>query len=83
MWNKLNVELARLMTKNIPALESGRGFDILRHELGWYSRASVKEGREKVNKYSKKYLGIKPFKIGEKREGEVNLYQLASELRKK
>ena len=64
MWNRLNVEWARLMTKNIPALRDGRGVDILRHELGWYPRSHLKEKRKWVNKYAQRYLGLKPFKIG-------------------
>ena len=62
MWNRMNVELARWRTKNIPALRDGRGIDIIRHELGWYPRSEIKEGRKTVNKYAKKYFGVKPFK---------------------
>ena len=76
MWNRLNVELARLTTKNIPALRDGRGVDILRHELGWYPRSHLKEKRKSINKYAQRYLGFKPFKIGKgkafKKDGGLN-----------
>ena len=90
MWNRLNVEFARLMTKNIPAVRDGRGIDILRHELGWYQRPHVKEGRETVNKYAQRFIGIKPFKEkkrkmskkgGLSQKGEEALRKLSLELR--
>jgi hypothetical protein len=83
MWNKLNVELGRMMTKNLPAIRDGRGIDIIRHELGWYPRSKLKKKREAINKYSKEYFGIKPFKIGQKKTGEKALYELMAELRGK
>ena len=90
MWNRLNVELARWRTKNIPALRDGRGVDILRHELGWYPRAHIKGKRETVNKYAQRFLGFKPFKEkkrkmskkgGLSKKGEEALRELSLELR--
>ena len=90
MWNRLNVEWARLMTKNIPALRDGRGVDILRHELGWYPRSHLKEKRKAVNKYAQRYLGFKPFTIkkgdrskkggGLNKKGEEALRELILEM---
>jgi hypothetical protein len=90
MWNRLNVEFARLMTKNIPAVRDGRGVDILRHELGWYPRAHLREKRKTVNKYAQRFLGFKPFaekkqkmskKGGLSKKGEEALRKLSLELR--
>ena len=80
MWNRMNVELARWRTKNIPALRDGRGIDIIRHELGWYPRSEIKEGRKTVNKYAKKYFGVKPFKKKKKDNVDDNLRRLILEL---
>ena len=80
MWNRMNVELARWRTKNIPALRDGRGIDIIRHELGWYPRSEIKEGRKTINKYSKKYFGVKPFKKKKKDNVDDNLRRLILEL---
>jgi len=81
MWNRMNVELARWRTKNIPALRDGRGIDIIRHELGWYPRSEIKEGRKTVNKYAKKYFGVKPFKKRKKKDNvDDNLRRLILEL---
>ena len=83
MWNKLNTQLARILTKDIPAIRDGRGMDVLRHELGWYPRAELKKKREAVNKYSQEYLGFKPFKKSKKKgkgSAEDNLLKLVSEL---
>ena len=71
------------MTKNWPAIRDGRGIDIIRHELGWYPRSHLKKQRTTINKYSKKYFGIEPFEIGQKKTGEKALYELISELRGK
>ena len=93
MWDRLNVEWARLMTKNIPAIRDGRGVDILRHELGWYPRAHLREKRKTVNKYAQRYLGFKPFKIGKSKRfkkgggmnkrGEEALRKLIMEMQSK
>ena len=81
MWNRLSVQLARIVTKDIPAIHDGRGMDILRHELGLYPRSYLKEKRKTINKYSKEFLGFKPFNIGKKdKKGEDNLRKLAIEL---
>ena len=80
MWNRMNVELARWRTKNIPALRDGRGIDIIRHELGWYPRSEIKEGRKTINKYAKKYFGVKPFKKKKKDNVDDNLRRLILEL---
>jgi len=79
MWNRMNVELARWRTKNIPALRDGRGIDIIRHELGWYPRSELKEGRKTINKYAKEYFGFKPFKK-RKKKADDNLKRLILEL---
>ena len=90
MWNRLNVEWARLMTKNIPAIRDGRGVDIIRHELGWYPRAHLKGKRKAVNKYAQRYIGWKPFTIakskrfkkggGLSKKGEESLRKLILEM---
>jgi len=83
MWNRLSVQLARTITKDIPAIRDGRGMDVLRHELGLYPRSHLKEKRKVINKYSKEFLGFKPFNIGKKdKKGEDNLRKLAVELRR-
>ena len=83
MWNRLSVQLARIVTKDIPAIRDGRGMDVLRHELGLYERSYLKKKRKVINKYSKEYLGFKPFNIGKKdKKGEDNLRKLAIELRR-
>ena len=81
MWNRMNVELARWRTKNIPAFRDGRGIDFLRHELGWYPRSELKEGRKTINKYAKEYLGFKLFKKKKKKDDvDDNLRRLILEL---
>ena len=93
MWNRLNVEFARLMTKNIPAIRDGRGVDIIRHELGWYPRAHLREKRKTVNKYAQRYLGFKPFTVkksqrfkkggGMSKRGEEALRKLILEMQER
>ena len=81
MWNRLSTEFGRWMTKSGPALRDGRGFDILRHELGWYPSKELKEGRKKINEYSKKFTGFEPLNIKSKGSGEKNLIKLINEMR--
>ena len=87
MWNKLNVQLGRFMTKTGPAIRDGRGMDVVRHELGWYPTKFTKESRKSINKYSKNILGFKPFKDSKRRKGKdeniatKQLLKLSMELR--
>ena len=82
MWNKINVELARVMTKTLPAIRDGRGMDILRTELALYPRKEIKEKRKTINKLSQEYLGVKPFKIGKDKEtAEEKLRKLVFDLK--
>ena len=83
MWNKLSIQLARLM-HDVKAAHEGRGFDILRTELGLYPRTHLKEKRKAINKYSNEYLGFKPFKEKKNKNyksAEKKLLKLAQELK--
>ena len=92
LWNRLNTELARFITKTGPAIRDGRGLDIARHELGWYPRANLKENRKTWNERIHKMTGFEPFPKKDKRKkvlksgdiskaGEENLMKLLNELR--
>ena len=92
LWNRLNTELARFITKTGPAIRDGRGLDIARHELGWYPRANLKESRKTWNERIHKMTGFEPFPKKDKRKkvlksgdiskaGEENLMKLLNELR--
>ena len=53
IWASLNVELSKWVNKNIPLIRSGRGGNILMHELGLYPRQWTKELHKKIfGKYS-------------------------------
>tara|TARA_Y100001963_G_C6599456_1_gene361779 strand:- start:351 stop:731 length:381 start_codon:yes stop_codon:yes gene_type:complete len=82
MWNKLNVEFSRMISHK-KSIEDGRGFDILRTELGLYPRSRLKEKRKKVNKFTNEYLGFKPFKDKKGKAtttAEENLLKLIKEM---
>ena len=80
-WNKVNVEVARWVNKNIPAIRDGRGVDIIRHELGWYPRPHLGEKREFWNKQIQRNLGFSPFKTKEKDNPKDNLLKLMDEIK--
>jgi len=90
MWNKLNTELARFVTKTWPAMRDGRGVDIFRHELGLYPRKWIKERRKGINKVTGNSIGWKPFagkgidsdNTSKKKQAEVNLMRLVGEIGK-
>jgi polyhydroxyalkanoate synthesis regulator phasin len=87
-WNKMNVELARWMTKSLPAIRDGRGLDVVRHELGLYPRAHLKEKRTHWNKRIERSLGFKPFTGGIKgkdnsADAKDNLLKLIDEIKVK
>ena len=48
LLSTLNVEVSKILTRDIPSLKSGDGLQVLRHELGLYPRAWTREMHEKI-----------------------------------
>ena len=48
VWSSLNVEVSKWVNKQIPMILSGRGGNIMMHELGLYPRKWTKELHERI-----------------------------------